>query len=146
VKRRDTKREIAVLEKQFLPVVRSYLSAGERVHPDVICQYENRLEVKLYHLLNLYLRLDPSWLHHARWLDGLEAFVWSRTSIYLQGECELRWGHAADVTGALVREPFKVVLGIRKRKHLVYIIRLGAGEDQRCYANRGSGINWRQTG
>lgn len=142
MKRKDTKREIHALEHQLLLIVQRYLRAGERVHLDIIHKYETQIEVKLYHLLSLYLRLDPSWPHQARWVDGFEAFVWARTSISLQGRCEIWWGHKANIAGALMAEPFRVILGTHKHRDLVYVIRLGEGESGRCYSNRGSGLHY----
>lgn len=126
-------------------MVQTYLRAGEGVHLDVIHQYENQIELKLYYLLSLYLRLDHSWSHRARWVDGLEAFVWARTATTLQGGGELWWGHVAHIAGALMKEPVKVILGTRKNKQLIYLVKFGEGANRRCYANRGLGMNYRSS-
>ena len=146
MKRRDTKQEIHWLEKQLLPVVQRYLRAGEPAHSDVIHQYESQIEVKLYYLLGLYLRLDPSWPSQARWLDGFEDFVWARTATSLRGRCDLWWGHVANIAGAQVKEPFRIILGTRKRKRVVYLGVLGEGESLRYFSNHGSGISYRGRG
>ena len=135
MKRRDTKKQIRRLEFEVLPWVIKYLKAGPRVHRDVLATYENEIERVLTSLIACHLRLDPSWPRRERWFDGLEQFVWEKSTSVLSGRGELWWGHLSNIAGAEVKEHCRVTLDARKQKRLSYRIVVGTGEDSRTFAN-----------
>jgi len=141
MKRRQTKKEIHALEEQLLPLVQKYFRAGSSVHRDVIYKLENQIEVRIYFLVQLYLRLDPSWPDRERWLDYFEEFSWERGSSVIRGGTKLWWAHLEHIGGGHVGERVGVYLGTRKRKGLVYLLKLGEGANSRCFSNRGDGIS-----
>lgn len=135
LKRRDTKKQIRRLELELLLVAMKYLHASQRVHRGVLATYENQIERTLYDLVNCHLRLDRSWPQHERWFDGLEDFVWEKSTSILSGRGELWWGYLANIAGALVKEPCYVTLNTRKQKRLIYRIVVGTGDDSRSFSN-----------
>lgn len=136
LKRRDTKKQIRCLELELLTVAKKYLQSSKKAQQDFLSQYENQIEKNLYHLVAFHLRLDPSWPHSQRWLDGLEEFTWARSSSVLSGKGELWWGYCANIRGAEVKEPCSVILGTaRYKKKLLYRIIVGAGEGRRSFSN-----------
>ena len=122
MKRRDIKKQIRRLEFEVLPWVIKFLKAGPRVHRDVLATYENEIERVLTSLIACHLRLDPSWPRHERWFDGLEQFVWEKSTPVLSGRGELWWGHLSNIAGAEVKEHCRVTLDARKQKTLSYRI------------------------
>ncbi|HEX7333839.1 MAG TPA: hypothetical protein VF290_20215 [Pyrinomonadaceae bacterium] len=135
MKRRDIKKQIRRLEFEVLPRVTKYLKASHRVHRDVLATYENEIEQVLTSLIACHLRLDPSWPRHERWFDGLEQFVWEKSTSTLSGRGELWWGHVSNIAGAEVKELCCVTLDTKKQKRLSYLIVVGTGEDSRSFSN-----------
>lgn len=135
MKRRDTKKQIRRLEFEVLLPVIKYLKASQRVHRDVLATYENEIEQVLTALIACHLRLDHLWPSHERWLDGLEQFVWEKSTSILSGTGELWWGHISNIAGAEVKEHCCVTLDTRKQKRLSYRIVVGTGEDSRSFSN-----------
>ena len=128
MKRRDTKKQIRRLEVELLPRVMKYLRASNRVHRDVLATYENEIEHSLTCLIACHLRLDPSWPSHERWFDGLEEFVWEKSTSILSGKGELWWGYLSNTAGAEMKEHCAVTLDTGKQKRLLYRIVIGTGD------------------
>ena len=135
MKRRDIKKQIRRLESEVLPRVLKYLKASERVHRDVRATYENEIEHHLTRLITCYLRLDRSRPLHERWFDGLDEFVWEKSTSILSGRGELWWGSLSNISGALVKEHCCVRLDTRKEKRLIYRIVIGTGDDSKSFSN-----------
>ncbi|HEY0765394.1 MAG TPA: hypothetical protein VGD61_23655 [Pyrinomonadaceae bacterium] len=104
MKRRNTKKQLRRLEPELARVVTKYLHASQRVHHGVLATHENEIERILSYLVDCHLRLDRSWPNRERWFDGLETFVWKKSTPILSGKCELWWGHLANMAGAEVKE------------------------------------------
>ena len=135
LKRRDTKKQIRRLEHELLSLAMKYFRANQRVHPGVLETYENEIERILFYLLDCHLRLDRSWPQHERWFDGLEQFVWEKSTSILSGRGELWWGYLTNVAGAQVKEHCCVMLSTRKQKRFIYRIVVGTGDDSRAFSN-----------
>lgn len=103
LKRRDTKKQLRRLEPELLCVVMKYLQVSQRMHHAVLATSENEIERILSYLVDCHLRLDRSWPKSERWFDGLEAFVWKKSTQVLSGSCELWWGYLGNIAGAEVK-------------------------------------------
>jgi hypothetical protein len=118
LKRRDTKKQIRRFELELLPLAMKYLRASQRVHRGVLAEYENEIERILSYLVDCHLRLDRSWPQRERWFDGLEEFVWEKSTSILSGRGELWWGYLANIAGAEVKEHCYVMLNTRRQKEV----------------------------
>ena len=135
MKLRDTKKQIRRLELELLPLAMKYLGASQRVDRHVLATYENEIEHLLTRLIACYLRLDRSWPRHERWFDGLEEFVWEKSTSILSGSGELWWGYVSNIASAEVKEHCSVTLETRKQRKLIYQIVVGTADDSRCFSN-----------
>ena len=92
-----------MVAQQVLEPARKYLAASARVHQDILYKYEREIEFHIFHLMRMYLMLDPSWPHRRRWLDGLsEEFSWERRNGVVHGRGELCWGHWPEVSREII--------------------------------------------
>ena len=128
-----------------MPLVKKYFRAGKSVHQDYIDKLEVQMEVHIYRLLNLHLRLIPAWPHRKRWLDFPGEFSWERRPSFLKGSAELSWGYLNNIAGTLYSEPLKVYLGTYKHKKLVYMLKWGK-KDGQYFSNGGKGISYKRRG
>lgn len=112
-----------------------YLHANQRVHRGVLATYENEIERVLYYVVDCHLRLDRSWPQHERWFDGLDEFVWEKSTSILSGTGELWWGYVANIAGALKKEHCHIILNTTKQKTSIYRIVVGTGDDTRFFSN-----------
>ena len=132
------------MEGQFLPIVRKYFRAGRSVHQDFIDKLEIRMEVLVYRLLMLHLRLDPSWPHRERWVDYPAWDSWERRASLLKACGELSWGYRSNIAGRTNGVQLEVYLGTYKRKKLVYMLRWREKEGRRYFSNCGGGVSYRR--
>lgn len=137
MKRRKLKKQIPLLAHKLSPVVSKYLSANDRVHHDVIYNYQNEIELAVVELMRVYLTLDPTWPHRERWLDGLgEDYSWSKKSGVLYGTGELFWGHWPDVSSEIIGVGFNVALRLCPRHGVEYKFKSDEDYKVRNYSSR----------
>jgi len=144
VKRRAVKKQIHELEVQLAIPAKKYLQAGRKVHRDYLKRYENEMEVCIFRIIDLYLRLDPSWPHNKRWLDYFEDFTWKKNTHFLRGRATLWWFHASNTGEGHVAEYLEVYIGTIKRGKLLYAFTLGREGNTKCFSNRGRSISYKR--
>ncbi len=137
MKRRRLKQQIPGLASQLYTPTQKYIAATDKVHRDVIYSYETRIEVGIFRLMQLYLTLDRSWLHRARWLDGFDVeFTWEKKGNILIGRSELSWGHKAHVRGLITSMPLVVKLWLCAKHGVEYVMRYGEDKEARCFSSK----------
>ena len=137
MKRRNLKKRISGLAGQLNSPAQKYIAATDKVHRDIIYSYESQLEVGIFRLVQLYLMLDRSWPHKARWLDGFgEEFTWVRKGVSLLGRSELSWGHRSRVSGPITFMPFAVELRLCAKHGAEYVMRYGEDKEVRCFSSK----------
>ena len=137
MKRRTLKKRVPGLAGRLDSPARKYIAATDRVHSDVIYGYERQLEVEIFRLMQLYLVLDRSWPHRARWLDGFDGgLTWEREGTTLVGRGELSWGHTARASGPITYMPLVVELWPCARHGTEYVIKYGDDREARCFSSR----------
>ena len=100
------------------------------------------MEVLTFYLLNLYLRLDPSWPERERWLDYTENYSWERSATLLTGRSTLWWEHHKHAGRGHGAESLVVSFGTYKRRRLVYMLRLVGAGGARFFSNCGHGVSY----
>jgi hypothetical protein len=137
MKRRTLKKQIPLVVEQLSTPVRKYLTASNRVAPDVLYSYERAIEIGLVKLMTIHLTLDLSWPHKKRWLDGLnEDFSWERKSGVMYGSGELFWGHWPEVSLKITGAPFTAMLRHCPRHGIEYRLKYEDGDRVRSFSSR----------
>jgi hypothetical protein len=137
MKRRMIKKEIRGLANELIAPAREHAAASPRVHKDVLYGYERQLEDGIFRLMRLYLILDHSWPHRARWLDAFDAdFTWERSGSGLNGRGGLWWGRWPEVGETMTRMPFSVEIQVCERHGVDYKFGCGEAPDVRSFSSR----------
>ena len=137
MKRRRLKKQIPQLAHRLSNPTSKYLAASDRVHQDILNQYEREIELVIVDLMRVYLILDSSWPNRRRWLDGLsEEFLWVRKAGMLYGKGQLFWGHWPEVGREITGSSFTVVLSQCARHGIEYVFRQGNDDNVRSYYSR----------
>jgi hypothetical protein len=135
--RRTLKKQIPQLAERLTTPALKYLVATSKVHPDIIFRYERQLEIRVLDLMRVYLILDPSWPHRARWLDGVsEEFTWERKSPVVYGSGKLFWGHWPEVSREITGLSLKVSIQLCSKHSVDYLFRYGDSDIVRSYSSR----------
>jgi hypothetical protein len=134
MKRRLVKNKLRALESRTAGIARRYITLGKRTHKDVLFKLEYKLEAIFYRILNIHLRLDPSWHHNERWLEFLDDVSWTRDGASLRGQGTLRYGLLTDIGGQLYSEPLQIQIRLQSSTAFQYSVILGDHQSSRTFS------------